>query len=144
MTVTTTLTVTDRDELGRESRAPPESRVDTIREQPFRLVGGEAGEDPGAGAEPARRSGEQDANVLNGEERQVFYEYTTWRFATWELTYLEYEDGLIDEETWLAWDGYYMLMTEGNPGYRKFFSDTRQQWDTRFMAHVVKSLGLTN
>ena len=90
------------------------------------------------------REGEQDTNVLNDEERQLFYEFTTWRFATWELTYLEYEDGLIDEETWLAWDGYYMLMTEGNPGYRKFFRDTRQQWDSRFMAHVVKSLGLTN
>ena len=90
------------------------------------------------------RAGEQDPNVLNDEKRQLFYEYTTWRFATWELTYLEYEDGLIDEETWLAWDGYYMLMAEGKPGYQKFFSDTRQQWDSRFMAHVDKSLGLSN
>jgi hypothetical protein len=87
---------------------------------------------------------EQDANILDDEERLLFYEFTTWRMATWELTYQEYIDGLIDEETWLAWDGYYMLFVEGKPGYRKFFSDTRPQWDSRFMAHVDKSLGLSN
>ncbi len=90
------------------------------------------------------RVAEQDASTLNEEQRLVFYEFTTWRFATWELTYQEYEDGLIDEELWLAWDGYYMLMAEGKPGYRKFFSDTRRQWDSRFMVHVDKSLGLSD
>ena len=88
--------------------------------------------------------GEQSVDVLNDEERLVFYEFTTWRMATWELTYLEYIDGLIDEETWAAWNGYYMLFVEGKPGYRKFFSDTRPQWDSRFMVHVDKSLGLSN
>ena len=87
---------------------------------------------------------EQDTSALNDEERLLFYEFTTWRMATWELTYLEYIDGLIDEELWLAWDGYYMLFVEGKPGYRTFFIDTRQQWDSRFMAHVDKSLGLSN
>ena len=87
---------------------------------------------------------EKDASVLDDEEQLLFYEFTTWRMATWELTYLEYVDGLIDEETWLAWDGYYLLFVEGKPGYRKFFIDTRQQWDSRFMGHVDKSLGLGN
>ena len=87
---------------------------------------------------------EQDTSALNDEERLLFYEFTTWRMATWELTYLEYIDGLIDEELWLAWDGYYMLFVEGKPGYRTFFIDTRQQWDSRFMAHVDKSLRLSN
>jgi hypothetical protein len=87
---------------------------------------------------------ENNANVLNDEERLLFYEFTTWRMATWELTYQEYVDGLMDEETWAAWDGYYLLFVKGKPGYRKFFSDTRPQWDSRFMAHVDKSLGLSN
>ena len=87
---------------------------------------------------------EKNADVLNDEERLLFYEFTTWRMATWELTYQEYVDGLLDEETWLAWDGYYLLFVKGKPGYRKFFSDTRPQWDSRFMAHVDKSLGLSN
>ena len=85
---------------------------------------------------------EQDADDLNDEERLRFYEFTTWRFATWELTFQEYTDGLIDEETWAAWNGYYMLMAEGKPGYKKFFRDTRQQWDSRFMVHIEKSLGI--
>ena len=85
---------------------------------------------------------EQNANALNDEERLLFYEFTTWRMATWELTYQEYVDGLIDEETWLAWDGYYLLFAKDKPGYKKFFLDTRQQWDSRFMAHVEKSLDL--
>ena len=87
---------------------------------------------------------EKDANVLDDEERLLFYEFTTWRIATWELTYQEYLDGLMDEETWQAWNGYFLLMTEGKSGYRKFFSDTRAQWDSRFMAHVDKSLGISN
>ena len=87
---------------------------------------------------------EKNANDLNDEEQLLFYEFTTWRMATWELTYQEYVDGLLDEETWLAWDGYYLLFVKGKPGYRKFFSDTRPQWDSRFMAHVDKSLGLSN
>jgi hypothetical protein len=87
---------------------------------------------------------EKNANDLSDEERLLFYEFTTWRMATWELTYQEYVDGLIDEETWLAWDGYYLLFVEGKPGYRKFYDDTRPQWDSRFMAHVDKSLGLNN
>ena len=87
---------------------------------------------------------EQNADDLNAEERLRFYEFTTWRFATWELTFLENTDGLIDEETWAAWNGYYMLMAEGKPGYRKFFRDTRQQWDSRFMVHIDKSLGIND
>jgi hypothetical protein len=87
---------------------------------------------------------EKDAIALDDEERLLFYEFTTWRMATWELTYQEYLDGLMDEETWQAWNGYFLLMTEGKSGYRKFFSDTRAQWDSRFMAHVDKSLGISN
>ena len=87
---------------------------------------------------------EQNADDLNDEERLQFYEFTTWRFATWELTFQEYSDGLIDEETWAAWNGYYMLMAEGKPGYKKFFRDTRQQWDSRFMVHIDKSLGIND
>ena len=87
---------------------------------------------------------EQNADDLDDEERLRFYEFTTWRIATWELTYQEYVDGLIDDETWAAWDGYYLLFVKGKPGYKKFFSDTRPQWDSRFMAHVDKSLGLND
>jgi hypothetical protein len=87
---------------------------------------------------------EKNADALNEEDRLLFYEFTTWRMATWELTFQEYVDGLMDEETWAAWDGYYMLFVTGKPGYRTFFSETRQQWDSRFMAHVDKALGLSN
>ena len=48
---------------------------------------------------------EQNADGLNDEEQLRFYEFTTWRFATWELTFQEYTDGLLDEETWAAWNG---------------------------------------
>ena len=85
---------------------------------------------------------ELNADDLDKEERLVFYEFTTWRMATWELTYQEHADGLLDVETWAAWNGYFMLMTEGKPGYKKFFRDTRQQWGSRFMVHVDESLGI--
>ncbi len=79
---------------------------------------------------------EQDAENLTEEDQILFYEFTTWRLAAWEMAFLGNIDGLMDAETWVGWDGYYRLMIAGKPGYSKFFQDTRPQWDSRFMKHV--------
>ena len=84
---------------------------------------------------------EKNADNLTEEEQLIFYEFTSWRLATWEMAYMDHIDGLMDEETWLGWDGYYRLFVIENPGYKKFFQDTRPQWDSRFLAHVDNILG---
>jgi hypothetical protein len=85
---------------------------------------------------------EKKADNLTEEEQLLFYEFTTWRLAAWEMAYLDYIDGLMDEETWIGWDGYYRLFVVEKPGYQKFFRDTRPQWDSRFLTHVDNILGV--
>ena len=33
----------------------------------------------------------------------LFYEYTTWRLATWETVYSAYMKGLVREDVMLGW-----------------------------------------
>ncbi len=79
---------------------------------------------------------EKDAKNLTEEEQLRFYEFTSWRLATWENSYIANIEGIMAEEMWISWDGYYRLLVEGKPGYIQFFKDTRPQWDARFMKHV--------
>jgi len=79
---------------------------------------------------------EKGSENLTEEERYLFNEYTSWRMSTWELVYQSKLDGIVSEESWIAWDAYFRLLIAGKPGYIKFFEETRPQWDTRFMNHV--------
>jgi hypothetical protein len=87
--------------------------------------------------------GEEDPGSLTPHERRQFYEFTTWRLSMWELSFLNAEAGLVDQEMWRAWDGYYRLLVSDRPGYRTFWKDTRPQWDARFMAHI-DAIGLSD
>ena len=84
----------------------------------------------------------QNVDDLNEVDRLKFYEWATWFFGVWEQTYQSNLDGLMDEEWWVAWDGYFLLFLEGKPGYVQFFKDTPQVWDARFYKHVDAVLGL--
>ena len=41
---------------------------------------------------------EKDARTLTEEEQLLFYEFTTWRLATWEIAYMANIEGIMDEE----------------------------------------------
>jgi len=85
---------------------------------------------------------EQNVDDLNEVDRLKFYEWATWRLSVWEQTYQANLDGLMEEESWVAWDGYFLLIVEGKPGYVQFFNNTPQIWDARFYKHVDAVLGL--
>src|SRR5262245_29238038 len=80
--------------------------------------------------------GESDPHQLTRVERIQFYEFTTWRFATWETAFLNHEAGLIDSEEWGHWDAYFRLLTVGKPGYQEFWRDNRSGYDREVMDHV--------
>ncbi len=40
--------------------------------------------------------GEADPSSLTPHELSQFYEYTTWRMAMWELSFLNHEVGLVE------------------------------------------------
>ena len=80
--------------------------------------------------------GEIEPEALTARERGKFYEFTTWRLATWESVFLNHEHGLVDEEVWRSWDGYYRLITLDKPGYAEFWRDNRIAYDAPFMDHV--------
>jgi hypothetical protein len=79
---------------------------------------------------------ESNSEALTARERALFYEYTTWRLATWESVFMNHEQGLVDEDVWRAWDGYYRLLTLDKPGYAKFWRDNRNSFYAPFMDHV--------
>jgi hypothetical protein len=56
--------------------------------------------------------------------------------AMWELSFLNHEIGLVDDEMWLAWDGYYRLLVFDKPGYMDFWRDNRTAYHARFQNHV--------
>ena len=79
--------------------------------------------------------GETDPASLSTLEHDQFYEFTTWRMSMWELSFLNNKSGLMNEDSWKAFDGYFRLLTR-KPGYAAFWNDTRPQWEIRFMEHV--------
>ncbi len=87
--------------------------------------------------------GEEDVASLTPDEHRQFYEFTTHMLTTWESSFINYENGLVEEQMWLAWDGYYRLLISGKDGYTTFWNDTRPQWDARFMAHI-DAIGLSD
>ncbi len=86
--------------------------------------------------------GEEDATSLTRDEHRQFYEFATHLLTTWETSFINYENGLVDEEMWLGWDGYFRLLISGMDGYTTFWSDTQPQWDARFLAHI-DAIGLS-
>ncbi len=80
--------------------------------------------------------GEEDVASLTPDEHRQFYEFTTHMLTTWETSFINYENGLVEEQMWLAWDGYFRLLSSGKEGYTTFWKDTRPQWHPRFMAHI--------
>ena len=79
---------------------------------------------------------ESNTETLTEVEHLRFFVFTTWRISAWEVTYVNYVNGIVDERTWEAWDAGYRLVIAGKLGYRQFFRDTRAKWDVRFMSHV--------
>jgi hypothetical protein len=80
--------------------------------------------------------GESKPEALTARERSQFYEFTAWRLATWESVFMNHEHGLVDEEVWRAWDGYYRLLTLDKPGYIAFWRDNRIAYYAPFMVHI--------
>jgi hypothetical protein len=81
-------------------------------------------------------TGEVDPSSLTPLERRRFYEFTTWRFSVWELTFLNHAAGLVDDDLWSGWDAYFRRIISGKRGYSLFWSDTREQWDAGFMKYI--------
>jgi hypothetical protein len=82
------------------------------------------------------QKGEYSPDTLTAHERRQFYEFTTWRMAMWENAFVNHESGLVDDSMWLAWDGYFRLLTSDRPGYTQFWRDNRSGYHSHFMAHI--------
>ena len=74
--------------------------------------------------------------ALTARERSQFYEFTSWRLATWEGVFMNHEHGLVDEEVWRGWDGYYRLLTLDKPGYAAFWRDNRTAYYAPFIDYI--------
>ena len=54
--------------------------------------------------------GETDPDSLSAIELEKFLLFTAWRMNTWETTFLNYDQGLIEERVWKSIDAWYSAL----------------------------------
>ena len=78
---------------------------------------------------------EADPSTLTKLEKDRFFEFTTWRMAAWEASFLRWKDGSMNDTLWAAFDAYYQSLSQP-PGYKVFWNESREQWEKEFFEHV--------
>jgi len=84
--------------------------------------------------------GETDPDSLSAMELEKFLLFTAWRMSTWETTFLNYDQGLIEERVWKTIDAWYSALLERGPGYQKWWEASRHGYDPPFQSHVERAL----
>jgi len=83
--------------------------------------------------------GETDPGSLSPYELEKFVLFTAWRMSTWETTFLNYDEGLLNERMWTSIDGWYSSLLERGPGYQKWWEASRHGYDPPFQRHVDRA-----
>ena len=83
--------------------------------------------------------GETDPDSLSPIELEKFLLFTAWRMNTWETTFLNYDQGLIEERVWKTVDAWYSALLERGPGYKKWWEASRHGYDPPFQTHVERA-----
>jgi hypothetical protein len=83
--------------------------------------------------------GETDPDSLSAMELEKFLLFTAWRMNTWETTFLNYDQGLIEERVWKTVDAWYSALLERGPGYKKWWEASRHGYDPPFQTHVERA-----
>ena len=83
--------------------------------------------------------GEKDPTSLTPEELEKFVLFVAWRMSTWETSFLNYDEGLLDERMWESLDAWYSSLLQRGPGYRTWWETTRHGYDQSFQAHVDRA-----
>ncbi len=79
--------------------------------------------------------GANDPDALSDIEWRRFRTLALIRFGTWEAAFLNHQKGMIDNESWKAFDGGARLQTSG-PGYVRFWQEAASAHAPSF-AHYV-------
>ncbi len=83
--------------------------------------------------------GETDPDSLSPNELEKFILFTAWRMSTWETTFLNYDEGLLEERMWKSLDAWYSSLLQRGPGYQKWWETTRHGYDQPFQSHVDRA-----
>ena len=88
--------------------------------------------------------GETDPDSLSAIELEKFLLFTAWRMNTWETTFLNYDQGLIEERVWKSIDVWYSALLERGPGYQRWWEASRHGYDPSFQSHVDRAFDQFN
>jgi hypothetical protein len=80
--------------------------------------------------------GETDPDSLSPNELEKFILFTAWRMSTWETTFLNYDEGLLEERMWKSLDAWYSSLLQRGPGYQKWWEVSKHGYDPPFQSHV--------
>jgi hypothetical protein len=79
--------------------------------------------------------GEAGDDALTPAEQRRFFEYCITVFGNWEAAYLHRQNGIINDELWQAWDGYYRLHFP-SPGLARFWEGARSGHAPSFRDYI--------
>ena len=80
--------------------------------------------------------GETDPDSLSSDEFEKFILFVAWRMNTWETSFMNYDEGLLDARMWDAIDSWYSSLLQRGPGYRWWWEATKHGYDQAFRNHV--------
>ena len=83
--------------------------------------------------------GELDPDSLSPTELEKFVLFTAWRMSTWETTFLNHDEGLLDDRMWKSIDAWYSSLLQRGPGYQKWWEATKHGYDPSFQKHVDRA-----
>jgi hypothetical protein len=85
--------------------------------------------------------GESSPEQLSPVEWRRFFDYEITVFGNWEAAFFHHNNGVITEELWQAWDGYYRLRFP-TPGHIAFWKEARMGHAPSFRAYIDGLLGI--
>ena len=80
--------------------------------------------------------GELDPDALSRNELEKFILFTAWRMGSWETTFINYDEGVLNERMWTNIDAWHSSLLQRGPGYQRWWAETRHGYDPSFQEHV--------
>ena len=80
-------------------------------------------------------SGQTDPESLSDREWERFVEYAYVRFGIWEEAFLNRRSGVVNDETWKAYDGWCRSTANGD-GYARFWVQERSGHAPSFQRYI--------
>ena len=79
---------------------------------------------------------DEDINRLNPVQIRQYTVYVANIFNAWEFAYISHQNGMMDENMWAGWDGFYSNTLKNTKGYQWFWMNDRENFTPEFRRYA--------